>query len=390
MLYFTNIQVAFQSRTNYELKRAKWLFVMVSKSWLVWLGEKAVNVALWLRIPIGWAVKPTIFKQFVGGETLEECSLVAQKLYESGVYSILDYSVEGESSENERSKTFNEIVNTIHFAYGKPYIPFAVFKPSGLVDIAILEKVEKGDTLTRQETDDYNLFQSRVDQICSFAHSNNVPVLVDAEETWYQKPIDELLIRLMEKYNKEKAIVFNTLQMYRHDRLDFLKTIHTEAIEGKYFLGIKLVRGAYMEKERERALKLGYQSPINSTKNATDNLFNAAVEYCVRNIDSISVFCGSHNEDSNMLLVNLVDEKKISSSDKRVFFSQLYGMSDHISFNLAANGYNVAKYVPFGSVCEVMPYLIRRARENTSVKGQTGRELSLIKQELVRRKNNTK
>jgi proline dehydrogenase len=390
MVNFTNIQVAFKPRTNYELKRAKWLFVMVSKSWLVWLGEKAVNTALWLHFPIGWAVKPTIFKQFVGGETLEECSLVAQKLYESGVFSILDYSVEGESSENERSKTFNEIVNTIHFASGKPYIPFAVFKPSGLVDIAILEKVERGDTLTKQEASDYELFQSRVDKICNFAHSNNVPVLVDAEETWYQKPIDELLIHLMEKYNKEKAIVFNTLQMYRHDRLDFLKTIHAKATEGKYFLGIKLVRGAYMEKERERALKLGYPSPINSTKNSTDNLFNAAVDYCVRNIDSISVFCGSHNEDSNMLLVKLIDEMKISSNDNRAFFSQLYGMSDHISFNLAANGYNVAKYVPFGSVREVMPYLIRRARENTSVKGQTGRELSLLKQELIRRKNNSK
>lgn len=390
MVNFANIQVAFRHRTNYELKRAKLLFLVVSKSWLVWLGEKAVNFAHWLHFPIGWAVKPTIFKQFVGGETLEECSIIAQKLYEGGVFSILDYSAEGESSENERSKTYSEIVNTIHFASGKPYIPFAVFKPSGLVNIEILEKVEKGDALTQQEADDYHLFQSRVDQICGFAHSNNVPVLVDAEETWYQKPIDELLIRQMEKYNKEKAIVFNTLQMYRHDRLDFLKAIHTKASEGKYFLGIKLVRGAYMEKERKRALKLGYHSPINSTKDATDSLFNAAVEYCVRNIENISVFCGSHNEQSNMFLVKLIDEIKISPNDKRVFFSQLYGMSDHISFNLAANGYNVAKYVPFGSIREVMPYLIRRARENTSVKGQTGRELSLLKQELVRRKTNSK
>lgn len=386
MVNFTNTQVAFQSRSTNDLKRAKWLFKLVSKVWLVWLGEKAIKVALWLRFPISWAVKPTIFKQFVGGETLEECALVAQKLYSSGVFSILDYSAEGNGSVNDQSNTFNEIVNTIHFAANKPSIPFAVFKPSGLVDVSILEKVEKEEMLSQQDLDAYTLFLSRVDQICNYAHSNEVPVLIDAEETWYQRPIDTLLNTLMAKYNKEKAIVYNTLQMYRHDRLDFLKVIHKKAIENGYLLGVKLVRGAYMEKERERALKLGYQSPINPTKEATDNHFNAAMEYCLRNIDSISVFCGSHNEESNMLQVKFMEELGISPNDNRCFFSQLYGMSDHISFNLAANGYNVAKYLPYGSVRKVMPYLIRRARENTSVKGQTGRELNLLKQELLGRK----
>jgi proline dehydrogenase len=386
MVDFSNTKIAFETRSTAELKRAKLLFVMVSKGWLVWLGDKLVTFALWLHIPIGWAVKPTIFKQFVGGETLDECSAVAQKLYESQVYSILDYSVEGESSNAERDRTHTEILRTISFAANKPYVPFAVFKPSGLIDVTLLEKIQNGDLLNPKGVNEYKIFIEKLDSICRSAHEHNVPILVDAEETWYQNPVDEKVTELMAKYNRQSAIVFNTLQMYRHDRLEFLKIAHKAAIDNGYILGIKLVRGAYMEKERERAMALGIPSPINPTKADTDNLFDSAVEYCIDNIDTISLFAGSHNESSNAKLAALIDSKNIKLNDPRIFFSQLYGMSDHISFNLAKEGYNVAKYVPFGSVHEVMPYLIRRARENTSVKGQTGRELKLINEELLRRK----
>jgi proline dehydrogenase len=390
MVDFSNTKIAFEARSTAELKRAKLLFVTVSKGWLVWLGDKLVTFALWLRIPIGWAVKPTIFKHFVGGETLDECSSVAQKLYESGVFSILDYSVEGESSNAERHRTHTEILRTISFAANKPYVPFAVFKPSGLVDVAILERIQSGEVLIPHELEEYNLFTEKLDSICRSAHEHNIPILVDAEETWYQNPIDVKVTELMAKYNRQSAIVFNTLQMYRHDRLDFLKKVHKAAIANGYILGIKLVRGAYMEKERERAMALGIPSPINPTKADTDHLFDSAVEYCIDNIDTISLFAGSHNEGSNAKLAALIHSKNIKANDSRIFFSQLYGMSDHISFNLAKEGYNVAKYVPFGSVQEVMPYLIRRARENTSVKGQTGRELKLINEELLRRKQDAK
>ncbi len=302
------------------------------------------------------------------------------------VKSILDYSVEGKDNDKAQESAFNEILRSIHNACNNPNITFAVFKPTGLINVDILEKVSAGLTLSEIELAKFNLFKERVNSLCGTAAQSNTPILIDAEDTWYQKALDDVVQEMMSRYNTKSVIVYNTLQMYRVDRLDFLKHTHKHALENGYLLGVKFVRGAYMEKERERALKLGYPSPIQPTKADTDKAFDDAQEYAFNHLSTISIFCGTHNEKSVQLLAELMEKGGIPKSDPRITFSQLLGMSDNISFMLANQGYNVAKYIPYGPVREVMPYLIRRAQENTSVKGQTGRELSLINQELLRRK----
>lgn len=385
MLTFNNTEIAFKWRSNKDLRRARLLFKTISWTPLVWLGEKFVRIATTLRIPIAWLVKPTIFKHFVGGETLQDCQPVILKLAKYKVKSILDYSVEGTGSDKSQELAFNEILQSVNYASNNPDVPFTVFKPTGLIDVTILAKVSNKENLSTQEVEKFNLFKNRVDTLCQASAKIPKPILIDAEDTWYQSALDDVATDMMQKYNTKHAIVFNTLQMYRVDRLEFLKKSHSHALENDYVLGVKFVRGAYMEKERERAAKNGYPSPIHPNKQETDEAFDQAQEYALGNINSISIFSGTHNEESVLKLVKLMESAGISHEDPRVTFSQLYGMSDNISFILAHDGYNVAKYIPYGPVRHVMPYLIRRAQENTSVKGQTTRELSLVKKELQRR-----
>jgi len=381
---FSNTEVAFQYKDNNELKQAYQLFKLLSHQSLVNLGSIVAPIIV--NFGGKYFIKKTIYKQFVGGETREECLKVVQKLAEYNIGSILDYSVEGEQNESSFENCKKEIIDNIIFSKDKPYIPFCVFKVTGLIRFSILEKISNGSALTTDESNEWLRGKARVMQVCQKAYESGQPIFIDAEESWIQKAIDDIADECMLLFNKEKAIVWNTYQLYRTDRLDFLKQSVEKARKFKYFLGAKIVRGAYMEKERERAKKMGYPSPIHPDKQSTDNAFNSALSYCVDNIDIVSVCAGTHNEYSSQLLVDLMEKKGIDKNDKRVYFSQLLGMSDHISFNLAKEGYNVVKYVPYGPVKSVLPYLIRRAQENTSVKGQTGRELSLIQKELERRK----
>lgn len=383
---FENTEVAFKSKSNGDLKKAYYLFKLIGNPSLVKVGDVLTNIALSLHIPIGWAIKGNIFKQFCGGETIAECSRATKLLDEGNIGTILDYSVEGKESEKDFDATAEETLRTIETAHNNKHIPFCVFKVTGVARFALLEKVNAKKELTEQEVAEWQRVRQRVDRICALSAKTGTPVFIDAEDSWIQDAIDDLTNEMMELYNGSKAIVFNTIQLYRHDRLAFLKRCHQDAKSKGYKLGFKLVRGAYMEKERARALEMGYVDPIQPNKEASDRDFNLALEYCIENINDISICCGSHNEESNMKLAMLLDEKGIARNDNRVYFAQLFGMSDHISFNLANGGYNVAKYVPYGPIREVIPYLIRRAKENTSVKGQTGRELSLIIKERKRRK----
>jgi proline dehydrogenase len=383
---FDNTEIAFSGKTNGELKRAYWLFKLIGNPALVVAGRIFTNVALTLRIPIGWALRGNIFKQFCGGETIVQCGLAVESLGKFGIGTILDYSVEGKESEADFENTKAEIILTVQEAARKGSIPFSVFKITGIARFSLLEKVNAQQSLSDTEKLEWERVQARVDAICAQAAQLAVPIFIDAEDSWIQDAIDGLADAMMAKYNTSSAIVYNTIQLYRHDRLAFLKTSHQKAVQHKYFLGVKLVRGAYMEKERARAVELGYTDPIQPNKEASDRDFDLAVNYCLDNIDRIAVCAGTHNEKSSLQLATAMESRNIARNDKRVFFAQLFGMSDHISYNLANAGFNVAKYLPYGPIREVIPYLIRRAQENTSVKGQTGRELTLILREMQRRK----
>ena len=385
-LIFNDTEIAFSLKTDSELERAYFLFKMISIEPLVRIGTAATNFAIKAHLPIEGLIRSTVFDHFCGGVNEEDCLSVIDNMYQKGVSSVLDYSVEGKESENEFDAARDKILKIIDFANEIDAIPIAVFKPSGFGRYYLYEKISRGDALSKTEEAEWSRVLERYDAVCKKAKANDVAVLIDAEESWMQDACDALITNLMIIYNTEKPIVYNTLQMYRHDRLAFLEQEHEKAKRGNYFLGFKLVRGAYLEKENERAEEKGYKSPICDTKFETDQNFNNGVHYMMDHLDCMSLFAGTHNEDSSYLLMNLMSEKKLLNNDPRIWFGQLYGMSDHISFNLANKGYNVAKYVPFGPVKDVMPYLIRRAEENTSVAGQTGRELALIKKEKKRRK----
>lgn len=384
---FDNTEIAFSIKSDSELERAYFLFKMISIEPLVKIGTAATNFALKAKLPIEGLIRSTVFDHFCGGVNEDDCLPVIDKMSKKGVSSVLDYSVEGKDNENEFDSALRIVLKIIDFARDIDAIPIAVFKPTGFGRFYLYEKIGKGEGLTEREKDEWNKVINRFDIACKKAKENNIAILIDAEESWIQDAVDELVTNMMKKYNKEAPVVYNTLQMYRHDRLDFLKKEHQKAKEENYFLGFKLVRGAYMEKENKRAQEKGYKTPICKNKKATDTNFDKGLEYIIENLNSISLFAGTHNEESSYLLMNLMNKKGLDNNDYRVWFGQLYGMSDHISFNLAHNGYNVAKYMPFGPVKDVMPYLIRRAEENTSVAGQTGRELKLINSEKKRRKN---
>ena len=387
MISFDNTEVAFRGKSKGDLNRAYWLFKVVSSPAMVRFGKWATNVALRLKLPIKAIIKKTIFRQFCGGESIQESLKASKTLASRNVKTILDYSIEGKTKEEDFDKTVQEIIGTIREGENNKNIPFAVFKVTGICLHDILEKSNDGiENLSTEEKKDYDKLKERVSIICSEAYNRNVPIFIDAEESWIQNTIDRLAYEMSVKFNQKTAVVYNTIQLYRHDRLAFLKSEIARADKENFKLGVKLVRGAYMEKERDRAEEQGYTSPIQPNKDAADKDFNASLKVVIERIDRVSFCAGTHNEESSMLLVKLLKEYGVDSSDPRAYFAQLLGMSDHISFNLADNDLMVAKYVPYGPIKEVLPYLIRRADENTSVTGQTGRELSLIMKERKRRK----
>ncbi|MCW1148653.1 proline dehydrogenase family protein [Flavobacterium lacisediminis] len=383
---FDNTQVAFSLKSDTELERAYFLFKLIASQPLVKIGTAVTNFALKAHLPVEGLIRSTVFDHFCGGVNEVDCLKVVDNMFTKGVSSVLDYSVEGKEEEAQFDAALEMTLKTIEFAREREAIPFAVFKPTGFGRIDLYEKVGEKSVLTEAEQQEWNRVIARFDLACKTAFEKDVLLLIDAEESWMQDAADAIVTDMMRKYNKQKAIVFNTLQMYRWDRLDYLKSLHEEAKSEGFYIGMKLVRGAYMEKENDRAAERGLKSPICVSKEATDINYDAAVLYMVEHLDIMAVFAGTHNEESSYKLMQLMAEKGIAKNDKRIFFGQLLGMSDNISFNLAGNGYNVAKYLPFGPVRDVMPYLIRRAEENTSVAGQTSRELTLIKKEKERRK----
>jgi proline dehydrogenase len=396
---FEDTQTAFAYKTTNELKRAKFLFASMGKPWLVKLGLKITPWALKIGLPVKGVIRKTIFSQFVGGETLQKTSAVAERLAQFHVQVILDYGVEGKEGEDNFDKARNEFIKVIQYAATQRNIPFMSVKLTGFSRFALLEKLHAAsnyndvvrgivalEKLDTEEKEEWQRIVARLDRVCESAQRNNISVLIDAEDSWIQDPVDALTMQMMRKYNTEKAVVYNTAQLYRLDRLQFIKDSCRFAKENNFKLGMKLVRGAYMEKERQRAAEMNYPSPINDTKQATDNEYNSALEFSIDPANNMYIVVGSHNEHSNLYAVELMEKYGLPLLSHHVHFSQLYGMSDNITFNLAKAGCWVSKYLPFGPINDVIPYLMRRAQENSSVSGQTGRELLLIKKELKRRK----
>ena len=383
---FENIQVAFASKSDKTLRKMFLIFSILNNNWLSKWGVVLATWSLRLHLPVKWLIKETIYEQFCGGESIEDSSLTIRELNRFGIGAILDYSVEGEDDEDGFDRTRDEILRTIQHAGRSEGIPFSVFKVTGLGDSQIMTKIQQRQPLAPHEQASFERTRQRVDQLFEAAYQAKVKILVDGEESWFQDVIDQLAEAGMARYNQERAIVYNTYQMYRKDMLRKLKNGHHDAVTKGYFLGAKLVRGAYMEKEAERADKLGYDNPIHPSKDDTDQAYNDALKFCINNKQRVFLVSGTHNELSNIILPELMSLHGLKPDDERVYFAQLYGMSDHISYNLAQAGYNVAKYVPYGPVKAVMPYLARRAAENTSVAGQSSRELTLIKKEFDRRK----
>jgi proline dehydrogenase len=384
-LSFENTEIAFRHSTNTDLNRAYWLFRVINVNFLVKIGPPITNFAINIGLPINGLIKATIFKHFCGGETIAECRKTIKNLADGSVGTILDYSIEGEDDETVFDNTRDEIIRTIVCASQDKAIPLTVFKVTGVGRFSLLEKLDEGLKLNVDEQIEWQKVQDRVLAICERAYSEGVPVMIDAEESWIQKTIDTLALNMMRFFNKEKAIIYNTYQLYRHDKLASLITDYSIAEDEQFLLGAKIVRGAYMEKERKRAEERAYPSPIQPDKAATDRDYNDALVFCADHVDRIAFVAGTHNEDSCRLLADLLDKKNINHKNPHVYFSQLLGMSDNLSFNLADVKYNVAKYVPYGPIKAVLPYLFRRAQENTAIAGQMSRELSLIVKEKKRR-----
>lgn len=382
---FDNTEIAFKLKSDSELDRAYFLFKMIANEPLVRIGTAVTKFAINLHLPVDGLIRATVFDHFCGGVNEKDCLSTVDALYQANVHSVLDYSVEGKETDAQFDATKEKIMELTQFAKAKDAMPFSVFKPTGLGRFELWRKKSERVPLTETEAAEWQRIVDRYDSVCKTAYECDISLLIDAEESWMQKAADELCQEMMQKYNRDKAIVFNTLQCYRHDRLQYLKEQHERAKKSGYKLGYKIVRGAYMEKEHERALERGYPTPICESKKATDDLFNDVLNYCIDHVADISSFIGTHNEASTYLALEIMHVKGLPKADPRIWFGQLYGMSDHITYNLAEEGYNVAKYIPFGPVKDVMPYLIRRAEENTSVAGQTSRELNLLKKERQRR-----
>jgi proline dehydrogenase len=384
--HFDNTQIAFAYKSNQQLKKANFIFTIVNHPSISSVATGLVKIGLALRLPISGIIRNTVFSHFCGGENIEDSERTIDALGCYKVGTILDYSAEGEKSEEGFDHTCEQILSTFEEAKKSPHVPFCVFKMTGMADGDLLTKIQAKEILSETEKQAFEKVKGRVNRICQKAFECQIPVLIDAEETWLQDPIDELAKDMMHRYNHKSPIVYTTYQMYRTDSLLHMQALHADAVANNYFVGVKIVRGAYMEKERERAEKMGYPDPIQPNKEATDQAFNEVLEFCVEQINRVSLVCGSHNEYSNFYLTQLIKKHNLPHNDKRIWFSQLLGMSDSISFNLANAGYNVVKYVPFGPIRTVMPYLFRRASENTSVAGQSSRELLAIRKEIKRRK----
>lgn len=383
---FEDTRTAFSLKSNSELKRAYFLFKMISMQPLVRIGTVLTHFALKTNLPVEGLIRATVFDHFCGGVNEEDCLPVIDNLYTEHVSSVLDYSVEGKQIEEQFDSAVEKILKIIRFGDERKAMPIVVFKPTGFGRFYLYQKKTEGLEFTEAEQDEWDRVVARYDAVCKLAKERDIEVLIDGEESWMQDAADDLVEEMMRRYNTDVPIVYNTLQLYRWDRLAYLKQLHERAKAQGFKIGMKIVRGAYMEKERERAEEKGYDSPICENKKATDDNFNDAMRYILTHLEAISIFIGTHNEASCYMAMELMETYKIDKQDNNVWFGQLYGMSDHISFNLAKEGYNVAKYIPFGPVKDVMPYLIRRAEENTSVAGQTNRELTLLKAERERRK----
>lgn len=383
---FDNTEIAFAAKSNWQLKKANYLFKIVNNNAMASIATFGAKMALNLRLPVKGMIKATVFEHFCGGETIDECKQTSERMAKFKIGSVLDYSVEGKDTEEAFDHAMEETLKTIENAKDNSNVPYSVFKPTGIGSHEIMEKVALGEKLTDDEHKSFERLKDRYSVLSKTAYDYGVRLLVDAEETWYQQTIDDILYDLMEKYNKERAIVFNTYQMYRWDSVDLIKNGHKLAQEKGFVLGAKLVRGAYMERERARAEEKGYADPICKDKPHTDQCYNDGLKYCVENVDMIELFNGTHNEYSNYYLTELMTKAGLERDDSRIWSVQLFGMSDNISFVMADAGYNVAKYMPYGPVKHVMPYLIRRAKENTSVGGQSSRELTMLSNELKRRK----
>ncbi|NBC06799.1 MAG: proline dehydrogenase [Bacteroidetes bacterium] len=383
---FSDTKTAFAQKSDDALKKAAWLFGLMNRHWLVGIGSKVGLAAIKMHLPfVESIVKNTIFEQFCGGTTLLNAQPAIDRLYNQGVYTVLDYGVEGKETEEDFNNTMNEVLRAIDFAARQESVPVVSTKITGMARFSLLEAIQRGETFTKETRAEYKNVLKRIDAICHTAAKKGVSVYIDAEETWIQEPIDHFVNMMMRRYNRERAVVYNTFQLYRTDRLQFLITSYNQAKRGGYILGAKLVRGAYMEKERERAASMGYASPIHPNKEACDDAYNTAIRFCVDNYEHIASCNATHNAASNQLQAELINRKGIPRDHPHLFFSQLYGMSDNITFNLSKEGFNTSKYVPYGPVLEVVPYLIRRAEENSSVTGDMGREYRLVQQEMKRR-----
>ena len=383
---FTDTSIAFSYKSDGELRKSYFLFSSINNPILSKLGANIVKIALKLKLPVKGIIRNTIFRHFCGGESIDQCDATISKLATYNIKTILDYAAEGDSGEKSYDDTVTEILKTVDKASSSKHIPFSVFKPTGIADKELLEKIQLGKALSSKEKDEFESIRHRFDKIGKACASKDIRLYIDSEDSYYQDPIDQLVYELMEQYNREKVVVYNTYQMYRKGMLERLVKANELGRNKGYKVGAKLVRGAYMEKERERAREKGYSDPIMADKKSTDKQYDEALAYCIENIDNMELCSGSHNENSNYLLAELIEKQSLANDDDRIYFAQLYGMSDHISFNLANAGFNVVKYVPYGKIETVMPYLFRRAEENTSIAGQSSRELELITKELERRK----
>ena len=383
---FTDTSIAFSYKSDGELRKSYFLFSSINNPILSKLGANIVKIALKLKLPVKGIIRNTIFRHFCGGETIDQCDATINKLAEYNIKTILDYAAEGDSGETSYDDTVKEILKTVKKAASSQHIPFSVFKPTGLASKNLLEKIQLGKEISQEEQKEFDSIRQRFDTIGKACSDHGIRLYIDSEDSYYQDPIDQISYELMQKYNTKKVVVYNTYQMYRKGMLERLIKANELGIEKGYKVGAKLVRGAYMEKERERAKEKGYSDPIMVDKKSTDKQYDDALRYCVKNIENMELCSGSHNENSNYLLTGLIESSDLETNDERIYFAQLYGMSDHISFNLANAGFNVVKYVPYGKIETVMPYLFRRAEENTSIAGQSSRELELITKELTRRK----
>ncbi len=383
---FSNTEFAYKNRSDKELNKASFIFRVMNNPNTVKLLTKLTLLAYKLHLPVNWIVRSTIFQQFCGGENMQECDTALNRMSKSGIGAILDYSVEGNHDEESFDNVKKELIKIILKAKNNLSIPYSCLKLTGIARFELLEKLNAKKTLSPEELIEYEKLKKRFYEICEAAYLNNVPIFIDAEESWIQVAIDELTENLMEQFNKKRAIISTTLQMYRNDKIEHLNKLIAKARKNNFYLGVKLVRGAYWEKENNYAKENNISSVVHQTKEATDNCFNQAVEICLNNLETVVLCAGTHNEESTLHLIKLMADKKIPNNHENIYFSQLYGMSDHISYTLAGEGYNVTKYLPYGPIKSVIPYLIRRAEENTSIKGQASRELQLLIKEKQRRK----